>query len=88
MLALNPSFMTAPVFNAYVHSAFNNTLNISASGLPISPYASLGAMVQLKPSPELSLRYGWFDLDSTATIAGALGSTPPPRAAVQPSCCS
>ena len=77
ILALNPSFITAPVFNGYMHSAFNNTLNISASGLPISPYASLGGVVQLKPTQELSLRYGWFDLGSTATIARWLGGSPP-----------
>ena len=77
ILSLNPSFIAAPVFNGYVHSAFNNTLNISASGLPISPYASLGGVVQLKPTRELSLRYGWFDLGSTATIARWLGGSPP-----------
>jgi porin len=74
ILPLNPSFVSAPVFNNYVHSAFNNTLNISATDLPISPYGSLGGVVELLVMRELSLRYGWFDLSSTATVSRWLGS--------------
>jgi porin len=74
LLPLNPSFITAPAFNAYVHSAFNNTLNISVPALPLSPYAALGGVAMLHPSAELSIGYGWFDLSSTAPVARWLGS--------------
>ena len=77
IVPLNPSFITAPVFDLYVHSAFNDTLNIALNGLPISPYGSLGGVVSVQPTPELSLHYGWFDLSSTAPLAQWLGSPPP-----------
>ena len=77
IVPLNPSFITAPVFDLYVHSAFNDTLNIALNGLPISPYGSLGGVLSVQPAPELSLRYGWFDLSSTARLAQWLGSPPP-----------
>ena len=77
IVPLNPSFITAPVFDLYVHSAFNDTLNIALNGLPINPYGSLGGVVNVQPTPELSLRYGWFDLGSTAPLAQWLGSPPP-----------
>lgn len=77
IVPLNPSFIAAPVFDYYVHSAFNDTLNIALNGLPISPYGSLGGIVSLEPAPDLSLRYGWFDLGSTAPLAQWLGSPAP-----------
>jgi len=77
IVPLNPAFVTAPVFDFYVHSAFNNTLNLSIDGLPINPYASLGGIVSLRPHPELTLRYGWFDLSSTEPLARWLGSPAP-----------
>jgi porin len=91
ILSLNPSFITAPIFNSYVHSALNNTLNLSLvntasltpDSLPINPYAAWGGMVSIQPRRDLRLRYGWFDLRSTAAIAGWLGgpALSPPLAA-------
>lgn len=73
ILAINPDFVEVPVFDNYVHSAFNNTLNITVPGLPINPYPALGGVVSAHASPELSLRYGLFDLSSTDTISQWLG---------------
>lgn len=50
VLPINPPFISAPIFNSYVHSAFNNTLNLSLlnreslspATLPVNPYAALG----------------------------------------------
>jgi porin len=56
-----------------VHSAFNNTLNITVAGLPINPYTAFGGVVTAHASPELSLRYGLFDLSSTDPLSRWLG---------------
>ena len=73
ILPINPDFVEVPVLGNYVHSAFNNTLNITVAGLPINPYPALGGVVSAHASPELSLRYGLFDLSSTDTLSRWLG---------------
>ena len=73
VLPINPDFVEAPVLGNYVHSAFNNTLNITVADLPINPYAAIGGVVTAHASPELSLRYGLFDLSSTENISQWLG---------------
>lgn len=73
ILPLNPDFVEVPVLGNYVHSAFNNTLNITVDGLPINPYAALGGVITAQASPELSLRYGLFDLSSTEPLSRWLG---------------
>ncbi|MFM7652409.1 MAG: carbohydrate porin [Vulcanococcus sp.] len=80
ILPMDPDFIAAPVLGFYVHSAFNDTLNLSLNGAPIIPYAALGGLVHLQAGPELSLRYGWFDLSSTLPIATWLGSPDPFKA--------
>ena len=87
MVPMNPSFISAPIFNSYVHSAFNNTLNLglvnlqsqSNVSLPISPYAAWGGIASLQPRADLALSYGWFDLASTPSIASLLGGPALPR---------
>jgi porin len=73
ILPINPDFVEVPVLGNYVHSAFNNTLNITVEGLPINPYAAFGGVVTAQTSPELSLRYGLFDLSSTKPLSRWLG---------------
>ena len=73
ILPINPDFVEVPVLNNYVHSAFNNTLNITVAGLPINPYTAFGGVVTANASPELSVRYGLFDLSSTDTVSRWLG---------------
>ncbi|QCH13694.1 hypothetical protein CB0101_00995 [Synechococcus sp. CB0101] len=75
ILPLNPDFVEVPVLGNYVHSSFNNTLNISVADLPISPYSAFGGVVSAHPSKEITLRYGLFDLSSTNTISRWLGLT-------------
>ena len=79
VFSLNPDFIEAPILNAYVHSALNNTLNLSVAGLPINPYAAPG--VRLSWTPERqgrwgNWRYGAFWLDSQTDLAALLGVTP------------
>lgn len=77
LVPLNPTFIAVPVFDLYVHSAFNNTLNIGLPGLPINPYPALGGIISVRPGPQLSLHYGWFDLASTEPLSRWLGSPAP-----------
>jgi len=80
ILAMNPDFLAAPVLGFYVHSALNNTLNISIPNFPISPFAAAGSVVEWKASPAVSLRYGLFDLASTSRIGRWLGAPTPSSA--------
>lgn len=76
IVPLNPDFVTAPIFDYYVHSALNNTLNITLNDLPISPFAASGAIATLRPAADLKLRYGAFNLNSVVPIAQWLGVDP------------
>ena len=74
VLSLNPDFIAAPVLDYYVHSALNNTLNITINDLPINPYAAAGGVVAIEAQEDLSLRYGLFNLSSSLPVANWLGS--------------
>ncbi len=74
VLSLNPDFIAAPVLDYYVHSALNNTLNITINDLPINPYAAAGGVVAIEAQEDLSLRYGLFNLSSSLPVASWLGS--------------
>lgn len=77
ILSINPDFIYSPIYDYYIHSSLNNTLNISISDMPINPLAAIGGVVELKPGRDLSMRYGLFDLESTRPIATALGVNQP-----------
>lgn len=74
VLSLNPDFIAAPVLDYYVHSALNNTLNITINDLPINPYAAAGGVVAIEAQEDLVLRYGLFNLSSSLPVASWLGS--------------
>lgn len=74
VLSLNPDFIAAPVLDYYVHSALNNTLNITINDLPINPYAAAGGVVAIEAQEDLALRYGLFNLSSSLPVASWLGS--------------
>jgi len=83
ILALNPDFIQVPILNLYVHASLNNTLNITNNDLPVNPYSALGGVVNIKPSQDLSLRFGLYDLSSTLPLAQWLGVQPNLSAAGQ-----
>ena len=87
VLPLNPEFVEVPILDNYVHASLNDTLNLSLWNLPIDPYGALGGVAALHPSPELSLRYGWFDLSTIPAITQWLGAPirfgPPSRGTAQ-----
>ncbi|MEB3327061.1 MAG: carbohydrate porin [Synechococcus sp.] len=79
VFSLNPGFIEAPVLNAYVHSALNNTLNLNVSGLPINPYSAPGIQLQWQPEPSGrwgEWRYGAFLLDPEFNLAALFGVNP------------
>jgi porin len=73
IVPLNPEFMAAPILDFYVHSALNNTLNVTFNDLPISPFAAAGGIVTIQPAADVALRYGLFNLDSVLPIAQWMG---------------
>ena len=77
ILSINPDFIYSPIYDYYIHSSLNNTLNLSINDMPVNPLAAIGGVVELKPGRDLSMRYGLFDLDSTRPIATALGVNQP-----------
>ena len=68
------TLLSAPILNNYVHSALNNTYNIFAGNLPISPFSSLAARLDIHPHKEVDVYYGWFDLTTAIPIIQAFGA--------------
>ena len=62
-LSLDP-LVGSPVYNAYVNSTINYTLNLSLPGYPIIPSTSLGASVRWRATDRLTFNYGAFQLSN------------------------
>ncbi len=79
VFSLNPGFISAPVLDAYMHSALNDTLNLNVSGLPINPYTAPGIQLAWQPDPSGNWgewRYGAFLLDPQTNLAALFGVNP------------
>jgi len=76
LMALNPSFVESEVFNSYIHSALNNTLNLEINGFPINPFIAPAAMVHVHLGSSSELRVGQFWLDSVNNLASLFGVNP------------
>ena len=76
LMALNPAFVEAEVLNSYIHSAFNNTLNLTINGLPINPLMAPAATVHLRLGKSSEVRLGQFWLDNVNLLAGLFGVNP------------
>lgn len=68
------TLMTAPILDSYVHSALNNTYNIYAGNIPITPFSALAARLDLHPHESLAVYYGWFDLKTAIPVITSLGA--------------
>ena len=62
-LSLDP-LVGSPVYNAYVNSTINYTLNLNLPGYPIIPSTSLGASMRWRASDRLTVNYGAFQLSN------------------------
>ncbi len=76
VLSLNPDFIEMPVFDLYVHSALNNTLNLTLFGLPINPLVAPGAVATLDLGAAGRLRFGTYWLDAQTQLAELFGVDP------------
>jgi porin len=79
VLSIDPGFVSAPVLDAYVHSALNNTLNLNVNGLPINPYIAPGVKLRWRPEPSGrwgEWHYGAFWLDPEFNLARLFGVKP------------
>ena len=81
IFSLNPGFMESAIFNHYVHSAINNTINNEVLAIPIAPLTSWGVQMDIQlPSDDQSqqLRIGAFTVVPTNTFGQSIepGSTP------------
>jgi porin len=79
LFSINPDFVAAPVLDAYVHSALNDTLNLSVGGLPINPAIAPGLRLSWTPAPEDrwgSWQLGGFWLDPIEELARLFGVNP------------
>jgi porin len=79
IFSLNPGFVSAPVLDAYVNSALNDTLNLTLDGLPINPYAAPGVELRWRPDPSGrwgEWRYGAFLLTPMDDFAALFGVQP------------
>lgn len=81
IFSLNPGFMESDIFNYYVHSAINNTINNEVLAIPIAPLTSWGLQMDIHlPSANQSqkLRVGAFTVVPTNTFGQSIepGSNP------------
>jgi|694.fasta_scaffold19570_2 porin len=76
LMALNPSFVQSEVFNSYIHSALNNTLNLEINGFPINPFIAPAATLHLHLGSSSELRIGQFWLDNVNNLASLFGVNP------------
>ncbi|MEB3200103.1 MAG: carbohydrate porin [Synechococcaceae cyanobacterium] len=70
VMSLDPEVMSIPAYNFYVHSAFNDSYNITIPGYTFSPYANLGVLLTYRPDPASKLRYGLYAINSFEQLDG------------------
>lgn len=79
LFSLDPDWVTAPVLNAYVHSALNNALNLNVKGVPINPAVAPGMQLNWTPAADGrwgSWQLGGFWLDPVDELARLFGVNP------------
>lgn len=76
LLSLNPDFIDMPVFDLYVHSVLDNTLNITVLGAPINPLIAPGGVATLDLGQAGNLRVGAYWLNAETSLAGLFGVNP------------
>lgn len=76
LMSLNPDFIDMPVFDLYVHSALDNTLNLTVFGLPINPLVAPGAQATLQLGRAGTVQLGAYWLDSETQLAELFGVNP------------
>jgi len=79
VFSLDPDWVTAPVLNAYVHSALDDALNLNVNGVPLNPAVAPGVQLRWTPGTKGewgSWQLGGFWLDPVNELAGLFGVNP------------
>ena len=76
IISVNPTFIEAPAYDNYIHSALNNTLNALVVGLPINPFTAPGVAAHPTTGGSSELRIGAFLLGDENAIASVFGVDP------------
>ena len=74
--SMDQDFLVAPAYNNYLYSGFNNTLNLSIPGLPITPFAAPSLVVHWQTRGYGTWSAGAYWLDQETEMAGLLGAPP------------
>lgn len=76
LMPVDPELLAVPALQSYVHSALNDTFNLTAAGWPIDPLAAFGLRLRWPLDAQSDLRFGAFLLDGQTRMASLLGVDP------------
>ncbi len=79
LFALDPDWVSAPVLDAYVHSALDNSLNLNLDGVPLNPAVAPGVQVSWTPGGAGewgTWQLGGFWLEPVDELGGLFGVNP------------
>lgn len=72
--SLDQDFLVAPAFTAYLYSGFNDTLNLTLPGLPITPFAAPSLVLNWRSPGFGRWSLGAYWLDQETELAGLFGA--------------
>ena len=74
--SIDQDFLVTPAFNAYLYSGFNDTLNLTLPGLPITPFAAPSLLLRWRSPGFGRWSLGAYWLDQETELAGLFGAPP------------
>ena len=74
--SIDQDFLVTPAFTAYLYSGFNDTLNLTIPGLPITPFAAPSLVLQWRRPGLGTWKVGAYWLDQETELAGLFGAPP------------
>lgn len=73
-LSVDQDFLVAPPYESYLYAGFNDTLNLTLPGLPITPYAAPAVVLRWNTPGFGSWRIGNYWLIQETELAGLFGA--------------
>ncbi len=74
--SIDQDFLVAPAFTSYLYSGFNDTLNLTIPGLPITPFAAPSLVLHWRSPGFGRWSLGAYWLDQETELAGFFGAPP------------
>lgn len=74
--SIDQDFLVTPAFTTYLYSGFNDTLNLTIPGLPITPFAAPSLVLQWRRPGLGTWKVGAYWLDQETELAGLFGAPP------------